>query len=65
MTDTKPKSTQDVTHQSLRLARRLDRLPCGAYKIEVVKGTKEEDWKLVLWDDTGQTLADTVLTKWE
>jgi len=56
---------QDVTHQSLRLARILDRLQNGTYMLQIEKKDRDDTWDLCIWDDTGKTVRDTELRRWD
>ena len=49
---------QDVTHQSLSIARQVDRLPPGEYSVRIIKGTRSSAWRSIFWDDTGLTIND-------
>lgn len=54
-------TVQDITHQSLSLGRRIDRLPPGEYSIRLVKGGRLSAWRAVFWDDSGMTVSDVAL----
>lgn len=66
MTTPPAKTAQDVTSQSLSLARIVDRLSNGTYTIQIEKGNRFDAWRLCIWDDSGRTVRDMDLfRKWD
>lgn len=49
---------QDITHQSVRLGRYLDRLPPGEYLFKLQKGTRHDPWHLVVSDEDGEVVRE-------
>jgi hypothetical protein len=54
---------QDITHQSLRLGRFLDRLPPGDYELELTKGRRDDPWRVVVKTEEGELVREFDLWK--
>ena len=52
------KKTQDVTRQSLSLARTIDRLPPGEYNMTLGKSDRSGRWSLVITKQDGETVKN-------